>query len=83
MEVIHVGTVAEFETRKDLTLVMTDLDVQAIKTYLGNRNVNGFGCFLVKIENGDYTEIYGINGSVPYLDKSVYKILLQFGDLLR
>jgi hypothetical protein len=77
-----VGTVEEVNEREDLELAQFELDVQAIKDYLGNsEEINEFSYFLVKIENGDYTEIYGIEG-FPYLCKSVFRIIFQVGDIL-
>lgn len=51
-------------------------DTIALKEYFGNNeNVIGFDGFFVKIQNGDYISIYGIEGIVPYLNKKLFKIL--------
>ena len=66
-------TISDLEKRKDLHLVNNDMDVQAIKEYLG-KEAEDFDGFFVKVKDGDYEEVYGYEGSVPYLNRQVYKI---------
>lgn len=69
------GTIADLEKRDDLELVTRDSDVQAIKDYLGGM-ADDYDGFFVKIEDGEYTEIYGFEGTVPDLDKEVTKLII-------
>ena len=68
-----VTTIGELDD-DDLTLVQQDQDVESIKHYLG-KIAQEFDGFFVKVEDGDYSEIWGFNGTVPYLDKTVYRLL--------
>ena len=75
IRVKDAGTVQNLNKRKDLILVTDSQDVKAIKDHLGHHeDVEDFDGFFVKIEDGDYSEIYGFEGSVPWLGKSVYNI---------
>jgi hypothetical protein len=76
-----VGTVADLDLRNDLTLATDSQDVEAIKEYFGNRPaVEEFDGFLVKIEDGEYTEVYGFPGNIAWLRKPVYKITRTFSE---
>jgi len=70
----RVGTIADLQGREDLSLVTEQQDVQAVKDHLGGRGLEGFDGFLVKVGDGDYTEVYGFRGSVPSLGKPVYAV---------
>lgn len=68
-------TVANLNTRHDLTFISDSQDVEALKEHLGKNSIaQDYDSFFVKVENGDYTEIYGMAGIVPYLSKLVRKI---------
>ena len=70
-------TMRDLQARNDLQLVDLSQDVNAIKKYFGNNKaLDNFGGFMVKIENGDYAEVYGFTGNIPYLIKDVYKITM-------
>ena len=74
-------TVRDFEDRDDLILVTTDYEVEAIKRHLGNfPELEDYDAFFVKIENGEYKEIYGITDSIPRLDAEVCKLQVKLGD---
>ena len=66
-------TVKNLEKKPDLVFVNDLQDVNFIKEYIGKKAVE-FDSFFVNILDGDYSEIYGIFGSIPYLEKEVYKI---------
>ena len=69
------GTIADLNKRKDLVLLTDSQDVVEIKTYFGNRSaVQEFDGFFVKVEEGDFAEVYGFHGIVPVLEKSVWMI---------
>lgn len=62
------------DIQSDYILINLSQDVQFIKDYFSSMVVNKFDSFFVKIENGDYTDIIGFYGSVPYIDKNAYVI---------
>ena len=67
-------TIKDIQDRKDLTLVTTDYEVQAIKDNL-NLTPGEWDCiggFFVNVGEGEYTEVYGFDGSVPHLWKELY-----------
>jgi hypothetical protein len=75
LNIEYFGTIEDLNTREDLILSQSEEDTQFIKEYLGNsKDLNDFDGFLVKELNGEYTEIYGFSGTIPYLYKTVYKI---------
>lgn len=76
----QAGTVGSLEKeRPDLELADLSQDVEAIKEYFGNRPaVRPFDGFLVKIEDGEYTDVYGYHGNIAYTNKTVYKITRTF-----
>jgi len=59
---------------KSLHFVSDSQDVNAIRQHLGLIDPE-CDSYFVKVENGEYTEVYGIEGIVPYLSKSVIKII--------
>jgi len=70
-------TVRDLDNRDDLIFVSDSQDVQAIKEYFGNPpELEDFDSFFVKIEDGEYTEVYGVEGIVPLLEKDACKIEL-------
>jgi len=74
----RIGTIKDINKREDLTLLTDSQDVESVKEYFGNRKaVDEFDGFFVKVGEGDYDEIYGFEGSVPYLSKSLYKISMN------
>jgi len=48
-------------------------DVEAIKEYLGEVS-DGYDSFFVLVGDGDYDDIYGMFGIVPWLSRRVYRI---------
>lgn len=57
-----------FELNKDLQFVSDSQDVDFIKQHCGSI-ANEFDAFFVSIKDGDYTEIWGIHGIVPFNQK--------------
>lgn len=49
-------------------------DARAVKENLGSI-ADEFDSFFVKVGDGDYLEVWGIFGSVPYTHKNSYRIL--------
>ena len=71
----HFGTIEDLNDREDLSLISDSQDVQQIKDHLGNHpEINEFDSFFVKIEDGEYVEIFAFWGSVPYLGKTLFKV---------
>jgi hypothetical protein len=65
--------ISDLNDRTDLQLVTDSQDVKAVKEALGKK-ARDYDGFFVKIENGEYAEVYGFSGSVPGLGKPVYRI---------
>ena len=66
-------TVESLEKRNDLQFISNDEDVEGDKYHLGKK-AEGYDSFFVKVEDGDYKEVYGMEGSIPELNKPVWKI---------
>lgn len=71
--------IKDIEKRKDLQLLTNSQDVKFIKKYLGNDiaqfDLECIDGFFVKEEDGDYIEIYGFSGCIPYLCKELYRLI--------
>ena len=72
------GTVADLNKRDDLQFVSDSQDVNSIKEYLGIDDLDYINSLFVRVENGDYAEVYGIEGIVPYLYKTVWSIEVSY-----
>ena len=73
--------VEDLQDRDDLILVTVDFEVEAIKRYLGDfPELDSYEAFLVKVENGEYTEIYGIESTIPDLSLPACKLEVWVGD---
>ena len=57
-----------------LTLVSDSQDVQAIREHLGE-DAGNYDAFFVDVQNGDYVEVWGMVGIVPYLSKLVSRLI--------
>jgi len=57
-----------------LQLITDSQDVQAIREYLG-KDAGNYAAFFVDIRNGEYAEVWGMVGIVPYLSKLVNKLV--------
>ena len=63
--------------RTDLTLVTDRQDVSALREHLTRHErteSQNFDGFFVSVVEGDYKEVYGFHGTIPYLYKVVYRI---------
>ena len=58
----------------DLFLVMDSQDVEAIKGHLGSLPFDYDG-FFVQIADGDYTEVWGFEGNIPYSWKTAERLV--------
>lgn len=52
--------------RPELTLVDRSCDVRAVAEHLG-LEPGEYGCCFVRVEDGDYAEVWGCESAVPYL----------------
>ena len=66
--------IQDLQKRTDLVFVENNQDINFIKDYLGEK-ASEFDTFFVKIDEGDYIEVYGVFGNVPYLEKEIYRII--------
>ncbi len=71
------GSIRQLDFRDDLILITDSQDVKAIKDHFGNAPAANYDGFFVKIGPGVYEEVYGFDGVVPSLDKSVFKITMK------
>lgn len=60
----------------DLIFVSDSQDVQAVKENLGRPAYREYDSFFVRVEEGEYTEVWGMHGIVPDLERQVYKLKL-------
>lgn len=66
-------TVKDIQKRQDLQFIDLSQDIKIIKEYIG-QEARDYDSFFIKIENGDYTEVYGMEGIIPYMNKFLYRI---------
>ena len=55
----------------NFSLVTDSQDVKATLSYIGKRPRNCCDSLFVEIEDGEYKTVYGFDGIVPYLSKTV------------
>ena len=60
--------VKDLETRDDLMLISEIQNIKAVFDTIGYTGGDDYDCLLVKAEDGDIVECWGIEG-IPYLDK--------------
>ena len=59
------------ESMVEYDLITFDVDVKN----LNSQYDQDYGCYLAKISEGEITELWGCESSVPYLWKNVYRVL--------
>jgi hypothetical protein len=59
---------------KDLQFISDSQDVAPIKDYIGE-SAQGYDAFFVSIQDGEYREVWGIVGIVPYNTKLTSRLL--------
>lgn len=59
---------------KDLILVDSGYEKEAIIQHIGRR-AKEFDSFFVRVEDGDYAEVYGMKGTIPYLNRNVEQLV--------
>lgn len=71
-----IGRFQDYPENKYYTLVTDTQDVEAIWDEFGNDpTVTDFGGFLVKVGEGEYKDVLGFQGNVPWDYKSLYRIV--------
>lgn len=72
----RVATVAALDTRTDLQFLSDSQDTAAIRYDFGSE-WDGFeyDSYFVAIADGEYTEIWGMSGTVPYKSKLVTQLV--------
>ncbi len=63
---------------KGFQLITDSQDVNEVLLYIGKTRTckkHGIEGLYVKQHEGDYTDVYGFKGTVPYLYKSLVKLL--------
>jgi hypothetical protein len=64
--------VRDISNRNDLTLVQDSQDIVALYEHIG---MHDYGCYFVKINEGEYTEVYGCDTFAPYLTSNLDRII--------
>lgn len=67
-------TIRDLQGREDLDLISVDLEVHELCKMFGLGD-NLYDGFLVKADNGEIVEAYGFSGYVPFLNKTVKRII--------
>lgn len=62
--------IKDLENRNDLILLQNDGDILELQS----ETCTEFDGYFVKIEGGEYKEIYGFCGQIPLFAKTAYKI---------
>jgi len=72
------GIVDDLDSRPELMFLSDSQQVQAIKHHIGNPEwASEYESFFVSAKDGDYDEIYGIEYTVPYSSRPVYRIFIK------
>lgn len=69
---VKMTTVQDLQEDQDLILVVDSQEINHIRELEGIKE--DYGCLFVKVGEGEYTEIYGLKESVPYLWLTVEKL---------
>jgi hypothetical protein len=59
----------------DFTLVQDSQDKESVAQYFPGIEIDSYGCLFVKVEDGEYKEIYGCESYVPYNNKPVDRLI--------
>lgn len=72
----RISTVASLNNRSDLQFVSDSQDVDAIRDSFGPRWAGReYDSYFVGTQDGEYVEIWGMSGIVPYLSKLVLRLV--------
>lgn len=71
-----VGHIGQYNLDDSYVLINTGFDVERLKGDFGNPEaLEDLDGFFVQIVDGDYGNVYGFEGTVPYNDKMLYKVV--------
>jgi hypothetical protein len=73
--------VQDLHGRDGLIFVSDSQEVRTVKEHLP-RHAQDYDSYFVAVDEGEYTEVYGMFGTVPYIAKEVYPVDLS-PDILR
>ena len=59
-----------------LQFVSNSQDVRAIQEYIG-KDAGNYDAFFVAVKDGDYAEVWGMVGIVPYSSKLISRLIPQ------
>lgn len=76
--IVEHGRVKDINLRDDLHFISDSQEVEEIKAQLGIEDLDYINSLFVKIDNGDYAEVYGISGIIPWLYKPVWLIEVKY-----
>lgn len=69
------------EHKPDLSLVQGSHEINTILDHIGVEHdrdsivlEDSYGCLWVDVQDGEYTEVWGIHKSVPYLDRIAVRL---------
>lgn len=72
----QVSSVAALNSRQDLQFVSDSQDTAAIRFNFGpNRDGFDYDSYFVRVEDGEYKEIWGMSGIVPHMSKLVTRLV--------
>ena len=66
--------VADLEDRKDFQFISDSQEVNEVKVYFGEIATE-FDSFFAQVVDGEYGEVFGMFGIVPYLTKPLFKVV--------
>lgn len=70
----NMSIVASLENDQDLIFVSDYKGTQAIREYIGDK-ADGYDAFFVKVQDGDYSEVWGICGTVAVKSKLARRLV--------
>jgi len=59
---------------QELQFISDSQDTAPVKEYIGE-SASGYDAFFVNVQDGDYTEVWGICGIIPRLSKLTTRLL--------
>jgi len=71
---VEVSIVAALGERDELTFVSDSQDAESVREHVG-APANGYDSFFVRVAGGDYSEVWGMAGIVPYRSKLVTRLV--------
>lgn len=70
-----VGLIKKVKDLEHLDLIQFNDDIDHVAEQVGNPRITEFGNLLVKINDGEYEEIWGVAEAMPRLEAEAEKVL--------